>query len=313
MKSVIKKIIIFTLYYSGVNYLIGKSNSDKIFCLGYHSVWSDKNREDFYQDLYWSISISTEEFEKQIVFLKNNSHTFVHFSDLKNMEIKKISKPTIIFFDDGFRDVLVNALPILNKYNIPATIFLTTGLIDKKLFMWTMSVRYLLLKRGVNEQEIENKIAELKKISMKDRESLILEMFKDEKIVLNPANFSVFLNWEEIKDLSNNNFEIGSHGITHQKLTDFDNDNLRTELADSKKEIENNIGKTIEVLSYPYGRSDDKVRRSATSCGYIFGISGNRGYNRASDINNFPMEIKRMNADECKSQMDFQVKLYTNI
>jgi len=44
-----------------------------------------------------------------------------------------------ITFDDGYRDNLVNALPLLEKYDIPATIFITTGQLGKKAsFVWDM-------------------------------------------------------------------------------------------------------------------------------------------------------------------------------
>src|SRR5258708_4465845 len=110
MKKILKKIIVSILYYSGVNWIIGKFSKSKVFCVGYHSVWDENNKEKFSQKLYWNISVNVKDFEEQLLFLKNNGHTFIHFSDLKKFETKKLSKPTVVFFDDGFKDVMQNAL-----------------------------------------------------------------------------------------------------------------------------------------------------------------------------------------------------------
>ena len=132
-----------TAYISGLARLFGSMNSQKLFCVGYHSIYDSKNKE-------------------QLLFMKKNGHSFIHFSDLGRSDIKKLRKPTIVFFDDGFKDVLVNALPILKKYKIPATVFITTGLVEKTHFLWTLLMRRML-KGKVVKAEAEKKILEMVK------------------------------------------------------------------------------------------------------------------------------------------------------
>ena len=69
------------------------------------------------------------EFEKRIKYLVKHGHNFIKFSNLSSLAKDKMSKPTILYFDDGFKDNLTNVLPILIKYKIPATFFISTGLI----------------------------------------------------------------------------------------------------------------------------------------------------------------------------------------
>ncbi len=84
------------------------------------------------------LCVSPENFEKHIIFLKEK-YKIIPLLELSN----KITNKTLegdelaITFDDGYKDNLTNALPILEKYNIPATIFVTTSQIGEKAsFEW---------------------------------------------------------------------------------------------------------------------------------------------------------------------------------
>jgi peptidoglycan/xylan/chitin deacetylase (PgdA/CDA1 family) len=313
MRKVIKKTIVLLLYFSGLSFLIGKFQRNKVFCVGYHSIWDDKNKNEFSQELYKNISVNSRDFEKQILFLKNNGHNFIHFSDLEKIEVKKLNKPTIIFFDDGFKDVYVNALPILKKHNIPATIFITTGLIERTDFLWTLGLRYFLIKKGVNLTRIENKLRELKRLSMVDREMEIGKIFNTDNFILKPVDFNIFLNWEEVVSLSQNQFEIGSHSTKHQKLTELPPPELKIALESSKAILEAKISTRVTTVSYPYGRHNEEVVDSVRSAGYTIGVSTMSGSNSFEYIKNTPFKIKRINPEEDKNFIDFKVRLYTNL
>ncbi len=297
MKKNIKKIIIFCLHFSGFDFLVEKILKKKITCVGYHSVYDEKNKDRFSHYLYSNISVSSDDFEKQLLSLKNDGHTFINFSDLKNPKLKGWNRPTIIYFDDGYKDNLVNALPILKKHNIPATVFVTVGLIEKESFLWTLGLRYFLFKKNTPKAEVEKKIKELKKLSGPRRELVLKQMFAEDGFILNPNNFDIFLNWDEVKELSQNNIEIGSHGLSHKKFSELDERELVTELTDSKKIIEEKIGKKIDYLSYPYGDYNQKVVAVAGKTGYSFAVTIRDGYNSPCDATERPFELKRVNPD----------------
>lgn len=313
MRKAIKKFIFVFSYCSGLNWLRGKFLGDKVFCVGYHSIFSEKNKKDFLQNIYPDISISENDFEEQLLFLKNNGHSFIHVSDLKNPATQKLRKPTIIFFDDGFKDVLVNALPILKKYDIPATIFISTGLIDRMSFVWTSGFRYFLTKKGIEPEEIEVRIRELKKLSAEDRGKKLNEIYSKDGFVLNTANFNVYLDWKDVLELSKNGFEIGSHGKTHKKFTEMDDQVLLAELAGSKKLIEEKIGKKVYSVSYPHGRFNKNIETAVKNAGYDFAISTHKGVNDFGEIKSNPFELKKIAAEPRETLMDFKVKVYMNL
>jgi peptidoglycan/xylan/chitin deacetylase (PgdA/CDA1 family) len=94
--------------------------------LTYHSV--AKNEAFF--------TVAPETFKKQMEYLRKGDWNVVSLKTLVSLVIsqKKIPKKTVVVtFDDAYVDFLENALPILEKYQIPVTIFLPTGLVGKKM------------------------------------------------------------------------------------------------------------------------------------------------------------------------------------
>ena len=105
------------------------------------------------------LKVEKDKFEKRIKYLVKHGHNFIKFSNLSSLAKDKMSKPTILYFDDGFKDNLTNVLPILIKYKIPATFFISTGLIDRSTILWTLKHRYYLKQQGFNQADIKNKIS----------------------------------------------------------------------------------------------------------------------------------------------------------
>jgi hypothetical protein len=61
----------------------------------------------------------------------------------------------VVTVDDGYRDFLDNAFPVLNRYGIPATVFLTTDLPDRNGWLWVDQVMYCILRSRVREIGLE--------------------------------------------------------------------------------------------------------------------------------------------------------------
>jgi hypothetical protein len=65
------------------------------------------------------------------------------------------------------------------------------------------------------------------------------------------------ISWEEAKEMSQNNIDFGSHGRSHTILSILNEEELKAELKDSKKIIEDNLKKPVFLFSYPNGREED--------------------------------------------------------
>ncbi len=94
------------------------------------------------------------------------------------------------------------------------------------------------------------------------------------------------LNWDELKILSENGWEIGSHSANHICLTLLDDEKIKYELETSKYEIEKNLGVTVKSFAPPFSRYNAKIVKLALDCGYegIYpltnGVNMDRVYHR---------------------------------
>ena len=113
-------------------------------------------------------NLSDEEINNGLAIQKNNFKQIIDFIS-KNYKIvtldyflKNINKSTdflvCVTFDDGYKDNIKNALPILEKYNVPFTIYFSTGFFKKNVFIWWYELRrYLKLKRNIKFKYLNKK------------------------------------------------------------------------------------------------------------------------------------------------------------
>jgi peptidoglycan/xylan/chitin deacetylase (PgdA/CDA1 family) len=76
------------------------------------------------------------------------------------------------------------------------------------------------------------------------------------------------MTWDDLRAHAERGVEIGSHGVFHPHLTRLSDDELRRELTDSKRQIEDELRRPCPDFAYPYGEHDERVRAAARAAGY---------------------------------------------
>lgn len=280
-------------------------NSTRVFILAYHRILEKSEDFLFDEDV---ISASPELFEDEMKFIKEH-FSLINFKSLKeNIENGKElpQNPLIVTFDDGYKDNYTNAFPILQKYNLTATIFLTVDYIGTNRIFWWDEVSYYV--NGEKKDILDS----LKSVSNKERIEKIEEFKKTAGCDVPDINFSrQILNWEEVKEMSDNGIEFGSHTMTHPVLSKVeDKHEFEYEIKQSKKIIEEKIKKEVIVFSYPVGGENsfnDNIKKSVKEAGYDFAVTYMHGVNRIN--NGFDKyALKRFDLDQ-QSFTRFKAKL----
>lgn len=93
-----------------------------------------------------------------------------------------------------------------------------------------------------------------------------------------------FLGWKEIEEMSGSGLiTIGSHTVSHLWLPSMGTADLRRELADSKRVLEERLGKPVDFLCYPIGAHNERVKREARGAGYRCAVATNPGKSSPAD------------------------------
>ena len=189
-------------------------------------------------------------FEKLINYL-NRNYNVISMEDFKLHVLEKNPLPKyslIITFDDGDISVLENGLPVLKKYNCPATVFIITDYINKNVDFWFTNIRSIEKTRYKTGIEIESLMKQLKKMPNKTR----LEYIKDYKV-----NQKRQLTGSEIKEMERENIVIANHSHTHPMIDQCSAEEIKSELMNSKVFFDShNISSGYHIFAYPNGNYD---------------------------------------------------------
>ncbi len=175
-----------------------------------------------------ALAIPAERLERQLEYLVRAGYRGATFSEA--VLAPPARKTLAVTFDDGFRSVIDEALPILTRLGLPGTAFVPTALVGRPGPMaWPGTERWL---GTPHESGLHS------------------------------------MTWRQLTMLADAGWEVASHTCTHPRLTELDDERLADELVRSRAECEQRIGRPCRSIAYPYGDVDARVVRAAAAAGY---------------------------------------------
>ncbi len=174
-----------------------------------------------------------------------------------------------VTFDDGYADNEQYALPILKKWGVPATVFVSTGFINGGR-MWNDTVVEALRQMdeeiclsSVGLKTYETKTNDQKREAAYDIITHIKHMEADKRLDITKQIASkcpsalpdgLMLNNEAILNLAKAGIEIGGHTVNHPILAKLSKNEALEEISEGKKTLEDIINKKIRFFAYPNGK-----------------------------------------------------------
>jgi len=250
------------------------------------------------EDPLWN-PIHPKHFEEIIAYLKKHFEPVPLSDYLLNNYLQKTSKPLCaIGFDDGYRDYLDYALPILKKYDCPSSMYVVTDCINKGLPPWTYILNHLFINTSklsldINTETFPGHLKNTKWKNTNERINYARRLNPFLKSLANSQRLDVYnniahqfndtslpnglmLSWKEINELKNHNCEVGSHTVSHPVLSKkLSSTELFNELKNSALEIEKHTGIFPPTISYPFGAYNEEVKAAAEEVGYKIGVTVN--------------------------------------
>jgi peptidoglycan/xylan/chitin deacetylase (PgdA/CDA1 family) len=314
MNKLYLNLLLWLLDILEINAICRMINRKKALILWYHGICDDGfSLLRGYDERHIPVSL----FRKQLGYLKKRGYVFTNMSGLVTAIKKResVKNLVVLTFDDGFKNIVENAYPIMKEYGARGCFYLISDLIGTKELIWTDYIETVIRnqKKGdfqfifkgekVNyalrdEKSYERAMMDIKtKLrAIPDNERIKhLEQFANIKPDNVPEEF-IMSNWEQINELEPNVLEIGSHTRRHPNCANLTSDKeLEDEILDSKIYIEKNTGRMIKHFCYPAGSFNDAVVARVKEYEYESAVTIVHGFN---DENSDLFRLRRIETNE---------------
>ncbi|NJN68037.1 MAG: polysaccharide deacetylase family protein [Chloroflexaceae bacterium] len=240
-------------------------------------------------------------------------------------------RPMLITFDDGYRDNLTNALPVLQQRNLPATIFLTTGCVESaEPFWWDLvaccfahtpwqaaDLPLIGWQQWSNEAErtltMGRLIDRLRSIPNDAKQAAVQQLPRLLEVTISDHRFAeLFLTWEEVRAMTRHRITMGAHTHTHPIMTRIPLEQARAEAVKSRECIEAQTGQLVHSFAYTNGLEADfnpTVQAMLRQEGFVAAFTLLPGAASLARVRQEPMAIRRILVSHKDTLPRFAAKL----
>lgn len=240
-------------------------------------------------------------------------YTVVSLGDLVDRMAEGSAEPVLaITFDDGYEDNYQCAFPILRRYELPATIFLTTGSVDSRGPLWFEQIalafketqsesadldidpgqRFLMRTTAERLQCVDRAFGIFRRLPDSERRQLVARTLQ-QLGASKGGRDGKMLTWDQVRLMKQHRVDFGGHTVTHPFLSRMPGDRAAWEVGECKRRIEEELQAPVHHFAYPNGREEDfgawnkdVIRRA----GYQAAVTTIWGVNYQSTD---PMELRR--------------------
>jgi peptidoglycan/xylan/chitin deacetylase (PgdA/CDA1 family) len=252
------------------------------------------------------LAITPEFLERVILTLRREGYEIVTLDEAADrLEAGANSPPfAVLTFDDAYRDVRDNALPVLRRYGCPATVFVVSSFAAGRGFMWWRALEHVIATQdvvrvdvGQGEEAISTATPEDKAAAW-DRIYWYLRGGDEGQLRACIATLAaksgydceadcrdVCLNWDDLRALAADPLvTIGAHTVRHYMLAKWPEDVARAEIVENRADILRELSVPVDHLAYPVGdprAADRREFRLATELGFRTAVTTRPDHLRA--------------------------------
>ena len=276
-------------------YLCVRTRRDRVFqILMYHRV------NDQSDGFLPSTSIRT--FSMQMQYLAENYSVLSLEDMVACAKVQDVPERAIVVsLDDGYRDNFTQAFPILQQHGLPATVFLATDAIGTGNRLWHDNVCWAISRTTVSVvygygkdcghslyspkeklTAIDNILWYFRSLSKSERDMQLQTLMRELGIQENHSAIPLMLSWDEVRIMRAGGIRFGAHTMSHPILSNLSDEEVRHEVRNSKRVIEENLQESVMSFAYPSGRVCDfneRVRSIVREEGFDCAVTTVSGVN----------------------------------
>ena len=249
--------------------------------LAYHGICQNEPTK------FNTLFITAQTFEQHLSYYKR----YFNLVSMDDYYLRRFSKTKFnicLTFDEGFANNYAYALPLLHKYQIPATFFVTAVSAAGYDILWndmlSIAGKYgpaaLTFKDQTYHKNNNRHYVDAEGISLNiklrqrgfcEKAELMRLLDKLCPFRKNGQHLDYWLQMtaEQIKQMAASPYvTVGSHGYYHNDLAGITTAEAAKELVQSKQYLESVTGKAVNSIAFPYGSYSQAVVNAAKACGY---------------------------------------------
>ena len=249
-----------------------------------------------------AFEITPQTLEMSINFFLERGYRVVSLDEMCDSLISDTdsSKFIVLTFDDGYKDTLTHAYPVLRAYDAPFTVNITVGYAERAAIKWDYLAEDVIHSHDTvaidtcrGRVELDCSTPASKKQSCGMLQDILYEMSGFESSDGMKTFFSSYfrdvyhktdelmLDWPQIEELARDPLvTIGAHSINHRVLSRLTRSVAEHEILCSRTMLESRLGVEVSHFAYPYGRLHEAGEReyeTARQCGFRTGSTGIKG------------------------------------
>lgn len=246
-----------------------RAKHSQFLILCYHGVGEDCVPVHF--------TVPTREFEIQVRWLKRNYRLISMDELLQELQDgRDREQAVVITFDDGYRNAYTDAFPILEKYRVPATVFLTVGAVESGCVSWYDRIflsldstplhtlefslgrprKFVLDSRTSRMHAALEIVSHLRTLPDDERCSLCERL--DTQLQWDESRFANgMLTWDQVRAMAHAGISFGSHTLTHAVVSRLSPSQMEREISESKRILEDRLGVRVTDFAFPFGKLTD--------------------------------------------------------
>jgi peptidoglycan/xylan/chitin deacetylase (PgdA/CDA1 family) len=274
----IKSVIYLCFYYTGLEWLLARLIPvDAAAILMYHGVCDNSPMPS-----HINFHHNRRKFERQMRLLKRR-YQVVPLERVVDALARKqsLKKFVVLTFDDGYRNNQSIVAPILQRLDLPFTIFVATAYVGTDRWMPLNEVYWRWSTGELTTEDLDFYRKQLRGRPRAESGELVAEL-QTQTLAPSPEAEESFamLNWDEIQGMARARIEFGSHTHTHCNMAAESPSQQRVELEISKELLESRLHRPIRTFAYPYGHTEhmsESSRRNVIAAGYDCAVSAEYG------------------------------------
>ncbi|MEO0636518.1 MAG: polysaccharide deacetylase family protein [Pseudomonadota bacterium] len=275
---------------TGMSRVLGQRYRGRGSVFMFHEITTDR-------DDRLGMGCTVADFGATLSRIRASGYDFVSLAEAKQRLETGDGRPFVaLTFDDGYRDNIELALPVMERFEAPATIFVPTQMATREINAWWLAIRELVTLNSFVDVEplSQSFVCETRAEKLATYWHLIDWIWQDFRRA--DALSDVFERYGiSMPDLVDRHamdpaavrqadqhhlIEIAAHTTSHRALATLSDAEALSEMVDNKRWLENLLGRDVPHFAYPYGRpaiSGDREARLARKAGFNMALTTDPG------------------------------------